>query len=380
MIRAFLVDDEPPARARMRQLLAEAGDVLIVGEASNADDARGAIVATQPDVVFLDIEMPERRGTELAASLPEPRPFIVFATAFDRYAIDAFAVAATDYLLKPITRGRLAGTLARVREQLSKQTDLEREMAAASTAQAHMLTRAMPAIDGFDCAADTVPARAVGGDFYLAQRLANGRFVLALGDVSGKGVPAGLVASSVQARLETMGRHGEWRAADAIGDLNRALTGTIESARFATLAYVELQPSSDELLVVNAGHPSLIAVAADGACDLVSSTGPALGVLAQARYQAHTVTLEPGAVLVAYSDGVTEAVGEDETEFGEARLAQAVASKRHYGARQLCRALVDEVRAFRCAAPADDVTVMVIKRLGPAPGLKTGSHDQNAAR
>ena len=105
MIRAFLVDDEPPARARLRQLLGEAGDVLVVGEAGNAEDARGLIAETRPDVVFLDIEMPQTRGTTLAASLPEPRPFIVFATAFDKHAIDAFALAATDYLLNR-SRGR----------------------------------------------------------------------------------------------------------------------------------------------------------------------------------------------------------------------------------------------------------------------------------
>jgi phosphoserine phosphatase RsbU/P len=364
MIRAFLVDDEPPARARLRQLLIDAGGVLVIGEASNADDARRAIIDSQPDVVFLDIEMPERRGTELAASLPEPRPFIVFATAFDRYAMDAFAVNATDYLLKPITRARLAATLARVGERLSTQSDLEREMIAASAAQAHMFARTLPAIRGFDCAASTVPARAVGGDFYLAQPLANGRFSLALGDVSGKGVPAGLVASSVQARLETMARHAQWHAADAIGDLNRALTGTIETARFATLAYVEVDPTSDQVLVVNAGHPPVMIVGPDGHRELVSSTGAALGVLPDARYETRTVSLPPGGVLVAYSDGVTEALDEHQEEFGEAQLAQEIERHRTLTASHLCQTLLDRVRHFRGAAPdADDVTVMVIKRL-----------------
>jgi sigma-B regulation protein RsbU (phosphoserine phosphatase) len=368
MIRAFLVDDEPPARARLRQLLVDAGGVLVIGEASNADDARAAIIESQPDVIFLDIEMPERRGTELAASLPEPRPFIVFATAFDRYAMDAFAVAATDYLLKPITRARLAGTLARVRERLSTQSDLEREMIAASAAQSHMFARTLPSIRGFDCAAATVPARAVGGDFYLAQPLADGRFSLALGDVSGKGVPAGLVASSVQARLETMARHAAWHAAEAIGDLNRALTGTIETARFATLAYVEIDPSSEQVLVVNAGHPPLIVIAADGTLELVSSTGAALGVLPEAQYETRTVSLRRGGVLVAYSDGVTDALGANDEEFGETQLAQVIGRRRHLTAAQFCQTLLDGVRDFRGAAPAaDDVTVMVIKRVADGP-------------
>ena len=91
MIRAVLVDDEPPARVRMRQLLDAVGDVSVVGEAGNADEAREVIRDTRPDLLFLDVEMPEVRGTALAASLPEPRPFIVFATAFDNYALEAIA-------------------------------------------------------------------------------------------------------------------------------------------------------------------------------------------------------------------------------------------------------------------------------------------------
>jgi sigma-B regulation protein RsbU (phosphoserine phosphatase) len=368
MIRAFLVDDEPPARVRLRQLLLDAGGVVIVGEASNAEEARPAIVEAQPDVVFLDIEMPEQRGTELAASLPEPRPFIVFATAFERYAVDAFAVAATDYLLKPVTRARLAGTLARVREQLTKQSELEREMAAASVAQAHMFARTLPTIRGFDCAASTVPARAVGGDFYLAQPLSNGRFGLALGDVSGKGVPAGLVASSVQARLETMARQSDWNAALAIADLNRALTGSIETARFATLVYVEIDPASNQLLVVNAGHPPLIKIGACNERELVSSTGPALGVIGDARFGVQALQLVAGEVVIAYSDGVTEAFNANDDEFGEAQLALAIEQHRQLGARELCQKLILAVREFRGAAPpSDDVTVMVIKRTTEGP-------------
>jgi phosphoserine phosphatase RsbU/P len=363
VIRAFLVDDEPPARTRLRQLLAEIGDVVVVGEAGNAEDARPAIAAAQPDVVFLDIEMPESRGTDLAASLPEPRPFLVFATAYDRYALDAFALAATDYLLKPITRARLAGTLARVRERLSGQTDLEREMAAASATQSWLLPRSLLQIPGFDCAAISVPARSVGGDFYLAQPLANGRFSFALGDVAGKGVSAGLVASSIQARLETMARHVDDEAAAVVGDVNRALAHAIESARFVTLAYLELDPSSGECQIVNAGHLPVMAIGPSNQRELVESTGPPLGIVPDARYAAHRVSLAHGGMIVAYSDGVTESFGEDGEEFGEANLARVVERQAHATATAICQGVIDAARDHRAGAPAqDDVTVLVIKR------------------
>lgn len=362
MIRAFLVDDEPPARARLKQLLSEAGDVLVVGEAGNGEDARKAIVAARPDVVFLDIEMPVTSGTALAAALPEPRPFVVFATAFDRYALDAFAVDATDYLLKPITRARLAGTLARVRERLSRQSDLERELAAASAAQARLFPQ-MPRIPGFECAASTVPARAVGGDFYLAQPLANGRFSLALGDVAGKGVPAGLVASSLQARLETTARRTNGAATEVVRDVNRALCSTIESARFATLVYLEVDPASAAIHIVNAGHPSIVAVTPDGGREFAASTGPALGVLPDARYETQTVMLPPGSALVAYSDGLTEAVDAAGEELGAAEVVHAIEDYVSRSAADLCRMLLDKARDHRGAVPpSDDITVMVIKR------------------
>ena len=174
MIRAVLVDDEPPARVRMRQLLDAAGDVSVVGEAGNADEARAVIRETRPDLLFLDVEMPEVRGTALAASLPEPRPFIVFATAFDNYALDAIAVDATDYLLKPVSRTKLAATLDRVRARLAQLT-VERDIVAASKVQSHLWPGSLPRIDGFDCAAASLPARGVGGDFYDLFRIAGAR-------------------------------------------------------------------------------------------------------------------------------------------------------------------------------------------------------------
>src|SRR5688500_20251886 len=137
MIRAVLVDDGPPARVRMRQLLDAAGDVSVVGGAGNADEARVEIRDLRPDLVFLDVDMPEVRGTALAASLPEPRPFIVFATAFDQYGLDAIAVEATDYLLKPVSRLKLAATLERVRGKLARQA-IDRRLAAATAVPARL--------------------------------------------------------------------------------------------------------------------------------------------------------------------------------------------------------------------------------------------------
>ena len=117
-MRILIVDDERPARDKLRRLLAQEADVTELAEARDGVEAMEQIAAFKPDVAFLDIQMPEVSGIELAASLPAPAPLIVFATAFDQYAINAFDANAIDYLLKPYDQARLQRALERVRQRL----------------------------------------------------------------------------------------------------------------------------------------------------------------------------------------------------------------------------------------------------------------------
>jgi two-component system LytT family response regulator len=116
-VRALIVDDEPLARRELRRLLAAHPEVEIAGEAGNARDAARAIETLAPDLVFLDIHMPRTNGFELLETLDD-LPQIVFTTAHDAYALQAFEVGAIDYLLKPVVPGRLAAALARVAERI----------------------------------------------------------------------------------------------------------------------------------------------------------------------------------------------------------------------------------------------------------------------
>src|SRR6266542_812748 len=106
-LRTLLVDDEPPARDRLRRLLSGHSDVEVVGEAGNVLEALEKIDELRPDILFLDIQMPEMDGLEVAASMPDTGPAVVFTTAFDAHAIRAFELAAVDYLLKPVAKDRL---------------------------------------------------------------------------------------------------------------------------------------------------------------------------------------------------------------------------------------------------------------------------------
>src|SRR6188474_3310425 len=144
MIRTVLVDDEQPARERLRQLLGAHSDVEIVGEAEDGVQAVERIAELAPDLVLLDIQMPGASGLDVAASLGPPRPAVIFCTAYDQYAVDAFELSATDYLLKPVNRARLAAALDRVRaatQPTSRDRAIEQLTQAAGMAPTRFLAK-----------------------------------------------------------------------------------------------------------------------------------------------------------------------------------------------------------------------------------------------
>jgi two-component system, LytTR family, response regulator len=121
-LRAYLVDDEPLAIARLRRLLAESGRVEVIGSATDPEEAVEALTLSPPDVCFLDIHMPRLNGFEVLARLPS-QPIVVFTTAYDQYALEAFAVNSVDYLLKPVDPSHLERALGRV-ERLRSRVEL----------------------------------------------------------------------------------------------------------------------------------------------------------------------------------------------------------------------------------------------------------------
>ncbi len=126
-LRMVLVDDEPLARARARRLLLDLPGVIVVGEAASVDEAQPLIEALRPDCILLDVQMPGEDGFALLAKLTH-RPAVVFATAYDQYAVQAFEENAVDYLLKPFRAERLAAAIERVRHELERPEELSKRL------------------------------------------------------------------------------------------------------------------------------------------------------------------------------------------------------------------------------------------------------------
>jgi two-component system, LytTR family, response regulator len=143
MIKVLLADDEQPARDRLRQLLAAESELDIVGEAEDGVQTIERVAELGPDLILLDIQMPGCSGLEVAASLPRPRPAIIFCTAFEQYAVDAFELNAVDYLLKPVNRARLHAAIdrARVVRSVDREHQIDRLTRTAALAPVRFLAR-----------------------------------------------------------------------------------------------------------------------------------------------------------------------------------------------------------------------------------------------
>lgn len=153
-MRILIVDDERPARDKLRRMLAQEPGVTAIEEARDGVEALERVAGFAPDAIFLDVQMPEVSGLEVAASLPHPAPLVVFATAFDAYAVPAFDANAIDYLLKPFDTARLQRAMQRLRERLaSRATQAERQPGAVGLPPQQLLvserggTRVVPVAD-----------------------------------------------------------------------------------------------------------------------------------------------------------------------------------------------------------------------------------------
>jgi CheY-like chemotaxis protein len=362
MIRALIVDDEEPARARLGRLLAANG-LEVVGEAADGQEALGRIAALAPDLVFLDIQMPGLSGLDVAGRLPPPRPRIVFCTAFDRFAVDAFEHHAVDYLLKPVNAGRLSLTLERVCGEIGDERQRAREQEDAVRTQARLMPTARPAIYGLDVAAVCRPARGVGGDYYDLLALGPDRVGLAVGDVSGTGTFAGLLAAALQARLPALTARGIDRPSCLLAELNRLTIGTMEDHRFATVFLATCDAADRTLRYASAGHTPALLVGLDGTLRELASTGPAIGWTRHAAFDEASIRVEPGDVLAVSTDGITEATAPDGEPFGTIGLTRVVRCAAGLGADALLAEILAEIDRFTAGAPADDDRTLLIARI-----------------
>ena len=250
----------------------------------------------------------------------------------------------------------------RLLEEHLEQERLERELQLAREIQQRFQPTSPPHVEGYELQGISFPSYQIGGDYYDFIKCPDGRLVVALGDVSGKGTSAALLMSSLHAAV-----HAQVAACRPLGEsiraVNRYLADNTPGNRFVTLFYAELDPEAGTLAFINAGHnPPLIAHGA-GTVEQLAPGGLPLGILPDGDYREGRTLLQPGDVLVAYSDGVTETQNPKGEEFGPARLQSVVQQNLDRTASGIRDKIESALSAFAQGTPAgDDITLLIVKR------------------
>ena len=252
---------------------------------------------------------------------------------------------------------------ARLAEVERTEQLMAKELEQAAEIQRGLLPTAAPNVAGFDVAGQNQPCRTVGGDYYDYLAFPDGRVGMIVADVAGKGMPASLLMSSLQARVQVIFEEPE-NLSTKVAKLNKVVKSNCPGNRFITFFICVLDPKTGEVTYCNAGHNPPLLVRRSGEVEYLPAGGLILGILPDAQYDEGRCRLDPGDTVVLYSDGVTEAApptGSD--DFGEERLADIVRTNAGASAPAVVQAVFDGVAAFSAGAPpADDITVVVARR------------------
>ncbi len=252
--------------------------------------------------------------------------------------------------------------LKAAQQRLIEQEVLASELRNARSIQMQMLPRQIPRVAGVDMSATMIPARMVGGDLYDFIELEDGRLILIVGDVAGKGVPAALYMALVSSLLRATAVSGACPE-KVLRVVNSHLYERDMDSMFVTVLYLELDPIQRQLTYVRAGHDTPLIWNPSGKQTLCSrERSVALGLINHPLLDLQTVTLEPGSLVLAFTDGVTEAMNDGGEQFGSEQLEASVLALKASSAEALCDHVVHIVKRHMGDVPqSDDITVAALR-------------------
>jgi sigma-B regulation protein RsbU (phosphoserine phosphatase) len=368
--RILIADDQPDLLDALRLLLKGAG--MEMEAVTSPEAALSAIADRRFDLLLMDLNYTSdttsgREGIDLVARVQNLDPLLPIIVMTGWGSVD-LAVAAMrrgvrDFVQKPWDNADLVRMLraeaeeGRVRRK--RVEDEQREAAEARRIQRKLLPDVMPTVKGWEVSTSWQPASGVGGDCYDAIPFGPGRLALSIADVVGKGIPAALLMSNLQAAVRAFATETA-QPAELCQQVNRILCGRIAEDRFISFFYCIADSERGTLSFANAGHYAPVLVRAAGHVERLTAGGPVLGVFADAHYGQDRVSMERGDRLVLYTDGITEARDRDDNEFGEEQLVALACEHRRSSAAALQARLTEAVSAFASGRFTDDATLIVI--------------------
>jgi sigma-B regulation protein RsbU (phosphoserine phosphatase) len=370
--RILIVDDAKP---NVDILVNALKDEYKLSVALDGTAALRSLDKAAPDLVLLDIMMPGIDGYEVCRRLRAQEPTrevpVMFLSSLEDVAkkAEGFEVGGNDYLTKPF---EVLEVKARVRSLLKAKlyADAVREAMARDLRIAHEIQMGILPADltaiisdtGLDIQAVIEPAREVGGDLYEVLRVSPTRLVVALGDVSGKGIPAALFMAVVITVLRTLARQN-LEPDEILRRLNDELAAQNPRGMFVTMQCLVFDLDARRISCAGAGHHRL-AILSPGqpprlAC---ASTGLPAGLMPSNPIERETVPFAPGDAFVLFSDGVTEAIDRNDEFYGEERLLEALGSATGAAAAEIVARVLADVRTFAAGAQqSDDITVLAVR-------------------
>jgi sigma-B regulation protein RsbU (phosphoserine phosphatase) len=360
-MRALIADDQPDVVEALRLLLKQEGYQI---ETANSPAAvLNSLSTGEFDLLMMDLNYARdttsgQEGLDLLRSvrkLDSGLPVVVM-TAWGSVplAVEAMRGGAQDFVEKPWDNSQLLST---VRRQINNTTAEREELREVVATQRALLPKGIPQIPGCSFSAAWTPAGKVGGDYLDLVPLDERRLGICVGDASGKGFPAALMMSNLQAAVRALAPDSS--STDSLTNrLNRILCANTAPNKFVTLFYGVLEER--RLTYTNAGHNAPMLVRADGEHLRLECGGALLGVIPDWVYQQGEVLLATGDRLVLFSDGITEAENSNGAQFGEERLLNILHANRTLDATALRKKIISAVADFSGGALQDDATLLVL--------------------
>ena len=306
---------------------------------------------------------PETRSEIAAPMMLEGRTIGVFNLETDRE--DAYHEGHLEMLSAFAAQAAVAIERARSAHARIEARRLEKELAIARDIQMSFLPGKAPAIPGFDLAGASITHDEVGGDYYDFIPVSETRLGLAIADVSGKGIPAALIMAGFRMSLLAEIRN-EFAIRAVMRKVNALLHESTERDKFVTAFYGVLDWKNSVIIFSNAGHNPPLLLRQGGHVEELSEGGLAFGVLPDSHYEERPMPLQPGDVVVFYTDGVSEAENEMSEQWGVPRLVALVREHAHEPSADILEAVVEAVRLWTGErGPSDDLTLMVLRATGP---------------
>ena len=373
----LIVDDTPTNLSLLTQMLAAQG--YSVRAAANGQRALESARALPPDLIMLDIRMPGLDGFEVCQELKshdQTREIpVIFISALDdiQDKVHGFKAGGVDYITKPF---QLEEVLARTETHLAMRNlqrrleEANRKMTAelvlAGQLQANFMPSRLPNPAGWQIAALLKSARETSGDFFDVFSLSDGNIVVLIADVVDKGVGAALFMVYSWSLIRTYADERPESPGWVFNQVNRRIVADTGSDQFVTIFMGVINPRTGKMVYSNAGHspPILLAPAADGQVNRLVRTGIPLGIYEEQYWEQCETIIQPGDLLVLYTDGITDSINAVDELFGDTRLLGVVNSSKTFHASQVQERIFSAVQNFAGQTQQfDDMALVVIKRV-----------------